>query len=149
MDSNSFSSEGAVTALHTAVLTAWNTRDAAAFAALFADHGLLIGFDGSQVPAAEIPAHLEPIFSGHATAAYVWKVREVRPLADRVALLSAIAGMLPPGAEVAHPALNAVQSLVAVRAATGWRVALLQNTPAQYHERPDLAEAHTAELAGA
>ncbi|MDR7278326.1 SgcJ/EcaC family oxidoreductase [Catenuloplanes atrovinosus] len=138
--------EEAVTALHAAVLTAWNTRDAAAFAALFADGGQLVGFDGSQVPAAEIEAHLTPVFSGHATAAYVWRVREVRPLADGVALLRAIAGMLPPGADVPHPALNAVQSVVAVHTPAGWRIALLQNTPAQYHERPDLAEAHTAAL---
>ncbi|GAB7047533.1 SgcJ/EcaC family oxidoreductase [Catenuloplanes indicus] len=138
--------EEAVTALHTAVLTAWNNRDAAAFAAYFASGGHLIGFDGSQVPAAEIAAHLRPVFSGHATATYVWKVREVHALAGGVALLRAIAGMLPPGAEVPHPALNAVQSLLAVHDPAGWRIALLQNTPAQYHERPDLAESHTAEL---
>ncbi|GAB7038030.1 hypothetical protein JCM9533A_18800 [Catenuloplanes niger JCM 9533] len=135
-----------MTALHTAVLTAWNDRDAAAFAARFAPGGHLIGFDGSQIPAPEIEAHLRPIFSGHATATYVWKVRDVHALSDRVALLRAITGMLPPGAEVPHPALNAVQSLIAVHGPAGWRVALLQNTPAQYHERPDLAESHTAEL---
>ncbi len=139
--------EEAVIALHAGVLTAWNARDAATFAALFSEDGLLIGFDGSQVPAAEIEAHLEPIFSSHATAAYLWRVRDVRGLAEGVAALSAITGMLPPGADVPHPALNAVQSLVTVRLPEGWRVALLQNTPAQYHGRPDLVDAHTAALA--
>ena len=138
--------EEAVTALHTAVLTAWNDRDAAAFATLFTPGGHLIGFDGSQLPASGIEAHLRPIFAAHATATYVWKVRGVHTLSGGVAMLRAITGMLPPGADVPHPALNAVQSLIALHEPPGWRIALLQNTPAQYHERPDLADAHTADL---
>jgi hypothetical protein len=39
-----------------------------------------------------------------------------------------------------------VQVLVAVRRADVWRVAFFQNTPAQFHGRPELAEALTAEL---
>ena len=138
----------AVIALHTGLLTAWNARDAEAFAALFAPGGRLIGLDGGQVPAAAIEAHLAPLLTGRPPAAYVWRVHDVRALTDEVALLGAITGMLPPGADVPHPALNGVQSLVAVRGPAGWRAALLQSTPVQYHDRPDLAEAHTADLTG-
>ncbi|OLE27803.1 MAG: DUF4440 domain-containing protein [Actinobacteria bacterium 13_1_20CM_3_71_11] len=137
--------ESAVRALHADLLDAWNRRDAHAFAAIFAPDGLMVGFDGSQVPAGQIIDHLTPIFADHPTAAYVTKVRRVRPLGPGTALLFAIAGMVPPGQTRLNPAVNAVQSLVA-QDDDGWRVVLFQNTPAQHHGRPDLVEQHTAEL---
>lgn len=124
------------------LLSAWNRRDAKAYAALFADDAALVGFDGSQVAGAEVEAHLTPIFADHPTAAYVWKVRETRSLGDGVELLRAIVGMIPPGGAEPNPATNAVQSMVTVEG----RIALFQNTPAQYHGRPELAEAHTEEI---
>jgi hypothetical protein len=36
--------------------------------------------------------------------------------------------------------------MVAVRTADGWRITLLQNTPAQFHGRPEAVEALTTEL---
>ena len=45
------------------------------------------------------------------------------------------------------PDRNAVQTVVAHRGEDGWSVVLFQTTPAQFHGRPDLAEALTAELA--
>ena len=133
--------------LYTDLLAAWNERDAARFGALFAPDGLLVGFDGSQVPAAEVAAHLGPIFGDHPTAAYVAKVRGIRALDGGAALLWAIAGMVPPGAGRLDPALNAVQTVVAEPRDNRLAIVLFQNTPAQYHGRPDLAERHTAELA--
>ena len=41
---------------------------------------------------------------------------------------------------------NAIQSLVAVKQGTDWKIALFQNTPAQFHGRPEVAEALTEEL---
>ncbi|MFD0899983.1 SgcJ/EcaC family oxidoreductase [Actinomadura sediminis] len=138
--------EHEVRALYEELLTAWNRRDAAAYAALFAPDGALVGFDGGQVAGADVEDHLTPIFADHPTAAYVWKVREVRSLGDGVVLVRAIVGMVPPGRTGLHPEANAVQSLVATKRAGEWRIALFQNTPAQYHGRPDLADRHTAEL---
>ena len=46
------------------------------------------------------------------------------------------------------PALNAVQSMVAVQKGGSWKIALFQNTPAAYHQRPDLAKQLTEELRG-
>ena len=40
--------EDAVSELHKQVLDAWNRRDAADFAALFAVDAYVVGFDGSQ-----------------------------------------------------------------------------------------------------
>lgn len=128
--------------LYEELLSAWNSRDAKGYAALFADDAALVGFDGSQIAGSEVEAHLMGIFADHPTASYVWKVREIKTLGDGVVLLRAIVGMVPPGAAEPNPATNAVQSLVAVDG----RIVLFQNTPAQYHGRPDLAEAHTAEI---
>jgi uncharacterized protein (TIGR02246 family) len=138
--------DGDVRDLYARLLEAWNGRDAEAFAALFADDGAMIGFDGSQATGREIREHLQPIFAGHPTAAYVAHVREVRPLAPGVALLRAAAGMVPPGADDLNPAVNTLQTLLAVRSGDGWRIVLFQNTPAQFHGRPELTEQHLAEL---
>ena len=138
--------EDAVRALHEALLTAWNNQDARAYAALFAADATLIGFDGGQVAGSAVEEHLASIFADHRTASYVHKVIEVRPVTDDVVLLRAKVGMVPPGTSDVNPETNAVQSLVAVREDGTWRIALFQNTPAQYHGRPDLAEEHTAEM---
>jgi uncharacterized protein (TIGR02246 family) len=139
--------ESVVRELYRDLLTAWNDRDAERFAGLFADDGALVGFDGSQVDGPEIGKHLAPIFQDHPTATYVARVRELRILGPGAVLLRSIAGMIPPGADALNPAANAVQTLVAERRLPGWRIVLFQNTPAQYHDRPEAAAAHTAELA--
>ncbi|HKI22472.1 MAG TPA: SgcJ/EcaC family oxidoreductase [Gaiellaceae bacterium] len=133
--------------LYRAVLKCWNVRNAAGFAGLFESEGHSIGFDGSEMHGPEeIESALGEIFADHETAAYVAKIREVRLLTPELALLGAVVGMVPAGQDDLDPDKNAVQTLVAKRHPEGWRVALLQNTPAQYHGRPEVAEALTAEL---
>jgi uncharacterized protein (TIGR02246 family) len=63
-----------------------------------------------------------------------------------VAILDAIAGIIPYGQAELRPDLNAIQTMVIAKTEEGWRIALYQNTPAQYHGRPELAEALTEEL---
>lgn len=58
--------------------------------------------------------------------------------------MRAIVGMVPDGELV--PALNAHQTLVAVKRDSQWTIELFQNTPAQFHGRPDLVEQMTEEL---
>ncbi|HEV2235392.1 MAG TPA: SgcJ/EcaC family oxidoreductase, partial [Ktedonobacterales bacterium] len=89
---------------------------------------------------------LAGIFADHATARYVGIARGVQRLGPGVALLGAVVGMVPAGSADLNPAVNAIQSLVAVRRGEAWRVALFQNTPAQFHGRTDLAAALTEEL---
>jgi uncharacterized protein (TIGR02246 family) len=139
-------SVAAVRTLYEKLLDAWNQRDARGYAALFTEDAALIGFDGSQVAGSDVGAHLTQIFADHPTAAYVWQVRDLNVLGEGVVLLRANVGMVPPGHDELNPATNAVQSLVAVRRSDTWRIALLQNTPAQYHGRPHLVDQHTAEL---
>ncbi len=136
-----------IRALYERMLRAWNARDADAFAAQFADDGHSIGFDGSELTGrTEIASTLRVIFADHPTGRYVWKVRWVRPLATGAALLYSIVGLVPAGQTDIAPALNAIQTVVAVQRDGEWRILQLQNTPAQLHGRPDLVQQMTDEL---
>jgi uncharacterized protein (TIGR02246 family) len=141
--------EGVLT-LYQQLLDAWNARDAAAFAALFSDDASVVGFDGSPMNGrAEIGSTLEGIFGSHQTARYVAKVREVRRLGSDVLLARSVVGMVPPGKAELNPAVNAIQSLVAAGRGADMRIALLHNTPAAFHGRPEMAEELTRELTDA
>lgn len=136
-----------IRALYDGLIDGWNRRNANEYAELFEDDGIVIGFDGSQVIGREeIREHLRSIFADHQTAAYVVKIRDVRFLAPGVGLLLAVAGMIPPGGSDINPATNAVQTLIGREIEGKWHIALFQNTPAQYHGRPEAVEALSAEL---
>jgi uncharacterized protein (TIGR02246 family) len=132
--------------LYERLLDAWNAHDADAFAALFAADGVSIGFDGSEAVGAGIREHLAAVFADHETAAYIARVREVRELGADAVLLRALVGMVPPGGNAVNSNANALHSLVAARGGEEWRIALFQNTPAQYHGRPEAVEEHSAEI---
>jgi uncharacterized protein (TIGR02246 family) len=139
--------EAAIRELYRRVLAGWNARDAEAFAAPFAEDGDTIGFDGSRhAGRADIATTIGGIFAHHPTGRYIGKMRRVRFIAPGAAILDAVAGLIPAGQADIRPDLNAVQTLVAAKTAAGWRIALYQNTPAQYHGRPERAEALTEEL---
>lgn len=136
-----------IRALYQQLLESWNLRNAEAYAALFDEQSHVIGFDGSQMAGREeIATTLGQIFADHLTAAYVGKVREVRFLAADVAVLRAVVGMTPPSQRAINPAVNAVQTLVALQRDSQWRIVLFQNTPAQFHGRPELVQQLTEEL---
>lgn len=139
-----------VIALYDSLLAGWNADDAAAFAAVFAEDGQVVGFDGSEVAGrARIADQMSRIFTDHATGSYVGIVREVRGLGPDTALLRAVSGVVPAGRDDIEPALNATQSLVAHREADRWQVVLYQNTPAQFHGRPEAVAELTTELRAA
>ena len=133
--------------LYAQLLQTWDKRNARDFALLFAADGNIVGFDGSQVNGQlEIGAHISEIFSHHQTPRYVSIVREVRLLTPDVTLLRGNTGLVPPDKDDIDPALNAVQSIVAVRKGGTLKIALFQNTPAPFHQRPDLSKQLTEEL---
>jgi uncharacterized protein (TIGR02246 family) len=136
--------------LYRQLLDTWNKRNARDFALLFAPNGNIVGFDGTQVfGQLDVGAHLSEVFSHHQTARYVSIVREVRSLTEGATILSAVAGMVPPGKDDINPELNSVQTMVAVRRSGALRIALFQNTPAALHGRPDDAKKLTEELRAA
>ena len=133
--------------LYQNLLNAWNRRNADDFAGLFEEAGNSVGFDGSPLNGqAEIGSALRQIFADHQTSAYVGKIREVRFLTPEVAILRAICGMVPPGKSDVNPAVNAIQTLIARKQSGSWQIALFQNTPAQFHGRPEMVDAMTEEL---
>jgi uncharacterized protein (TIGR02246 family) len=136
-----------VSDLYYTLLDAWNRHDAAAYAALFTDDGYVVGFDGSEMNGREeIEQRLSAIFADHETGRYVAKVRAERAVADDIAILAAVAGLVPAGQSDINTELNAIQTLVAKHEGGRSRILQFQNTPAQFHGRPNDAEALTSEL---
>jgi uncharacterized protein (TIGR02246 family) len=114
---------------------------------LFTMDGELIGYDGSQVVGKDkIFHHLNPIFKDHPTASFVYKVKKVRYLGSETTILRSIVGMVPPGQTDINPKVNAHQTLLAIKEDGEWKISLFQNTPAQFHGRPELVEQMTEEL---
>lgn len=138
--------EADVETLYLRFLDHWNQQDAAGMAALCVPHAYVIGFDGSELDGRDaIEAELRRVFAHHPTPSYVAKVRSVE-LFDDVAILRAVVGMVPRGADDLDPELNAIQTFVASREAGAWQVQALQNTPAAFHGRPEARQHLTAEL---
>ena len=142
--------EERVRGLYQLLLDAWNGRSADAMARLFLDDAILVGFDGSQMSGARaVEEELGRIFGDHLPARYVGLVRRVMFPAPDVAVVHAVAGMVPPGRREIKPENNAVQVLTAVKRDGHWAIAAYQNTPARFDGRPQLARELTAELTAA
>ncbi|ADU92932.1 SgcJ/EcaC family oxidoreductase [Geobacillus sp. Y412MC52] len=136
-----------VKALYQRLLDGWNNRNARDMAQLFATDGEMIGFDGSLALGSEdIFSHLDSIFKDHPTARFISKVKNVHILNPQAAILRAIAGMVPPGKSDINPAVNTHHTIVAINRDGEWRIQLFQNTPAQFHGKPELVEQMSEEL---
>jgi uncharacterized protein (TIGR02246 family) len=136
-----------VQGLYRTLLDGWNDHDGDAMASCFDEDGEMIGFDGSQVHGrSDIAAEMNRIFADHETATFVAKIRGVQGLAPDVALLRAVAGMVPPGGSDILPERNTHHTVVARRRNARWLIKLFQNTPARFDGRPELVEQMTAEL---
>jgi uncharacterized protein (TIGR02246 family) len=132
------------------LLQRWNERDAEGFAALFADDGHAIGFDGSAMEGrAEVASTLAAVFQNELTGIYVATIREMRGIAPGVILLRSIVAMVPPDSVNLNLSVQAVQSVVFVQRGDVVQIVLLQSTPAALHGRPEVAELLALELEAA
>ncbi|MFZ0476172.1 MAG: SgcJ/EcaC family oxidoreductase [Halobacillus sp.] len=139
--------EVAVKRIYEYLIKAWNDRDAEKMASLFTESGESIGFDGSLSKGRdEIISHLKPIFRDHPTPPFVNKVKDVKFIGTHTAIIRAIAGMIPPGESDIKPDVNTHHTLVLEHKEDEWKIELFQNTPAQFHGRPELVEEMTNEL---
>jgi uncharacterized protein (TIGR02246 family) len=139
--------EGSIRFLYNELLQRWNKRNAVEMADLFTEKGNIIGFDGSQLNGrSEIKSQLFQIFVGNLTAEYIGKVRNVRFLTSEIAVLCAVAGMIPPKQSDINPVFNTIQTLVAIKIQGQWNIEVFQNTPAAFHGNPELYEQLTEEL---
>jgi uncharacterized protein (TIGR02246 family) len=140
----------AVQGLYKDLINSWNQYSAAGFSELFMDDGSLVGFDGSQVNGRQaIHDHLQGIFADHRPATFVFIIREVRAIAPTVAMLRAVVSMVPPDGSDIMPEVNAIQTMLAVKEAGQYYIAMFQNTPAVFHGQPEAAAELTAELRAA
>jgi uncharacterized protein (TIGR02246 family) len=136
-----------LTSLYEALIKSWNNRDAKGMAGLYTASGGQIGFDGSQVSTpGDIDKHLTPIFRDHPTARFVFIIREVKLLGETVGLVRAVAGMVPRDSAEINSPLNAIQTMLARKQRSLWKVELFQNTPARLDGRPEEVAAMTQEL---
>jgi uncharacterized protein (TIGR02246 family) len=140
-------SENDVTALYEKLIAGWNSHDAEAMAAPFAEDGVIIGFDGSVSSGKQtISAEMGSIFADHETGHYAVKVNSVRGLGSRAVILRAIAGLVPPGQSAINSKTNSHQTVIGEEQDGQLRIVLFQNTPAQFHGRPELVDEMTREL---
>ncbi|MGY1741924.1 MULTISPECIES: SgcJ/EcaC family oxidoreductase [unclassified Blastococcus] len=139
-----------IRALYATFLDGWNRRSGAGVASAFADDGDIVGYDGTHTSGRlSIASELRRVFGSHPTATYVGLVRSVRPVAPGVAVLTAHAGVIPPGEEDLEPSLHCLQTLVAVDEGGGrWKITLLQITPVGFAGKPEARDALTTELRG-
>lgn len=137
-----------VVAIYKQLIQSWNNQDARGMADLYLENGESIGFDGSlAIGSEEIYSHIAPIFKDHRVSDYVYKVKNVQFLSTDIALLRAVAGMIPPGQTELNSKVNTHHTLIIVKKEGQWKIQLFQNTPAQFHGRPELVEQMTNELA--
>lgn len=142
--------ETQIRALYARYLAGWNQRSGVTVSSVFADDGEIIDLDGTlRSGRLTIAADMRRMFTEYATPTFVGVVRSVRRLTEGVAVLHAVAGMVPPGAEALDPSLHTVHSLVAVEEDGRWKIAVLQSTPARYGGRAETLTALTAELEAA
>lgn len=129
------------------LLENWNNKNAYQIAELFREDGESIGFDGSQsLGRQEVFSHLHLVFEQHDTPRYIGKVKKIHFLRPEIAILRAIAGIVLPGQHDISPSENAHHTLVMIYDAERWEIQLFQNTPAQFHGRPELSRQMTDEL---
>ena len=140
--------ENKIQILYHRILKYWNERDATRMGKLFSDNGDLIGFDGSHFNSKEkIEKHLSYIFTNYPTPKYVGKIRNIKFLNSESGILIAVGGLVTEDEKDIHQELNAIQTLVAVKNdKEEWKITLYQNTPATYHNRPELCEQLTEEM---
>jgi uncharacterized protein (TIGR02246 family) len=142
-----YENDDLISDLYQQLIHSWNKQNAKVFASLFAAEAICIGFDGSQlIGRKEIESALTQIFQDHPTASYLYIIREVKPVAEKVYLLHSNVGMVPPGKTDIDPSKNAVQCMIARNQNDKLEIMLFQNTPAQFHGRPELTEALNKEL---
>jgi hypothetical protein len=114
-------------------------------AAAVAPDGLVIGYDGSEMLGREeVQKHLAAIFRDHQQGRTSPRSARYAPSLRRWTSYMLSSAWFHQGNHRSW-ARNAIQTVVACRDHQGWSAALFQTAPAQFHGRPELAEALTAE----
>jgi uncharacterized protein (TIGR02246 family) len=122
--------EAAVRDLYQQLIDGWNRGSGAAFAAVFAEDGDLVAYDGTRFRGRQqiAPFHQELFDKWMKGSSLVGQVEDVRFLSRDVAVMHAVGGTVMRGKT--EPALerDSIQTLVATRQGGEWRLAAFQNT---------------------
>lgn len=129
--------EGAVRGLYEQLMDGWNQGSGAAYAAVFAGDGDLIGFDGTHLKGRQkiAPFHQRLFETYLKGTRLVGQVTGVRSLSPDVALMHAVGGTVMRGKSKPSPARDSIQTLVAVKRGGEWRLAAFQNTRVRHMGR--------------
>ena len=122
--------EAAVRGLYRRCMDGWNQGSGAAFAAVFAEDGDLVAFDGTHFRGRrEIAPFQQQLFDKWLKGSrLVGRVTDVRFLSPDVAVLHAVGGTVLRGKTEPAPERDSIQTLVATRQQGAWRLAAFQNT---------------------
>ena len=122
--------EAAVRGLYQQLMDGWNRGSGDAFAAVFAEDGDLVAFDGTHFEGREeiAPFHQELFDKWMKGSRLVGQVKDVRFLSPDVALMHAVGGTVLRGKSEPVPERDSIQTLVATRQHGEWRLAAFQNT---------------------
>jgi uncharacterized protein (TIGR02246 family) len=122
--------EGAIRSLYEQAMDAWNKGSGNAFAAVFAEDGDLVAFDGMHFKGRmEIAPFHQRLFETYLKGTrLVGTVTDVRFLSPDVAVAHARGGTIMRGKSAASPERDSIQTLVAVKRHGDWRFAAFQNT---------------------
>ena len=123
--------EMSVRSLLTQIGDAWNAGDGSGTAQPFAENGELISADGTHWRGrSEIAKYMSRLVTGSMKGSrFIAEGTEVRFLTPQVAIMHSRASFVMSGGT--EPERYAVLSIVAVRNATSWHVALFQSTRAR------------------
>jgi uncharacterized protein (TIGR02246 family) len=129
MIENRVAEEEAVRDLYRELMNGWNRGDGEAFAAVFAEDGDLVAFDGTHFEGrAEIaPFHQELFDRWMKGTRLIGRVKDVRFLSPDVALMHAVGSTIMRGKSEPSPERDSIQTLVAVRRDGEWRLAAFHN----------------------
>jgi uncharacterized protein (TIGR02246 family) len=122
--------EAAVRALYQELMDAWNRGSGDAFAAVFTEDGHLIAFDGTHFKGRKeiAPFHQKLFDKWMKGSRLVGEVKDARFLSPDVALMHAVGSTVMRGKSEPSPERDSIQTLVAVREGSEWRLAAFQNT---------------------
>ncbi len=122
--------EAAVRALYQELMDGWNQGSGAAFAAVFAEDGDLVAFDGTHFKGRQeiAPFHQQLFDKWLKGSRLVGQVKDVRFLSPDVALMHAVGGTVMRGKTKPSPARDSMQTLIATCQGGEWRLAAFQNT---------------------
>ena len=122
--------EAAVRDLYQQLIAGWNRGSGAAFAAVFAEDGDLVAYDGTRFRGRQqiAPFHQELFDKWMQGSRLVGQVEDVRFLSRDVAVMHAVGGTVLRGKTEPSPERDSIQTLVATRQGGEWRLAAFQNT---------------------